>query len=97
MTLRASQRGWVVLFDVTLFNNTLTGLDSVALLGAAAHDADLADQHAFLVVTPTPGSVEMVFGGLLARIGALVVAEPVDATNLRRMVTRAAQRLLVTS
>jgi DNA-binding NtrC family response regulator len=96
MTLRASQRGCVVLFDVMLFNNTLTGLDSVALLGAAAHDAELADQHAFVVITPTPASVEMVFGDLLKRIGAQVVAEPVDPANLRSMVSRAAERLLVT-
>src|SRR6516165_8310903 len=70
LALRESERRMVVLFHVTLFNNTLTGLDSVALLGAATHDADLADQHAFVVVSPTPENVAIVFGNLLKRIGA---------------------------
>ncbi|HEY7093634.1 MAG TPA: hypothetical protein VH393_10665 [Ktedonobacterales bacterium] len=94
-TLRASERCMVVLFDVALFSNTLTGLDSVALLGAATHDADLADQHAFVVISPTPENVELVFGSLLTRIGAPIVAEPVNPDRLRRAVADAERRLLI--
>jgi DNA-binding NtrC family response regulator len=96
-TLRTSERCMVVLFDVALINNTLTGADSVAILGAASHDAYLADQHAFVVISPTPENVEMVFGHLLARISASIVAEPVDPTSLRLAIADAERRLLVTA
>jgi DNA-binding NtrC family response regulator len=96
LALRESERRMVVLFHVTLFNNTLTGLDSVALLGAATHDADLADQHAFVVVSPTPENVAIVFGNLLTRIGAPIVAEPVNPVKLRRAIADAERRLLIT-
>jgi hypothetical protein len=85
----------VVLFDVAIFNNTLTGLDSVAILGAAAHDSDLADRHAFVVISPTPRNVELVFGSLLRRIGAPIVAEPVNPERLRRAIADAERRLLI--
>jgi DNA-binding NtrC family response regulator len=97
LTLRESERCMVVLFDVALFNNTLTGADSVAILGAASRDAYLADQRAFVVISPTPENVEMVFGRLLTRIGASIVAEPVNPDVLRVAVARAVQRLLVTA
>jgi DNA-binding NtrC family response regulator len=97
LALRESERRMVVLFDVTLFNNTLTGLDSVVLLGAVTHDADLADQHAFVVISPTPENVEMVFGSLLTRIGALIVAEPVNPENLRRAIADAERRLPISA
>jgi DNA-binding NtrC family response regulator len=93
LTLRESERSMVVLFDVALFNNTLTGLDSIALLGAATHDGDLADQHAFVVISPTPENVELVFGSLLKRIGAPIVAEPLDPERLRRAIADAERRL----
>jgi DNA-binding NtrC family response regulator len=96
LALRESERRMVVLFYVTLFNNTLTGLDSVALLGAATHDADLADQHAFVVISPTPENVEIVFGSLLRRIGAPIVAEPVNPAKLRRAIADTERRLLIT-
>src|SRR6516162_9767957 len=48
--LRRSERGMIVLFQISLFDNTLSGVDSVAILGAAAHDPRLADQHAFVVI-----------------------------------------------
>jgi DNA-binding NtrC family response regulator len=95
LTLRETERCMVVLFDITLFNNTLTGLDCVALLGAATHDADLAHQHAFVVISPTPENVAMVFGSLLARIGAPIVAEPVNPEKLRRAIADSARRLLI--
>jgi CheY-like chemotaxis protein len=95
--LRESERSMVVLFDVALFNNTLTGADSVAILGAATHDAYLADQHAFVVISPTPENVEIVFGSLLTRIGAPIVAEPVHPEKLRRAIADAECRLLVTA
>jgi DNA-binding NtrC family response regulator len=95
LTLRESACCMVVLFDVTLFNNTLTGLDSVALLGAATHDVNLWEQHAFVVISPTPENVDMVFGRLLKRIGAPIVAEPVNPEELRRAVADAERRLLI--
>jgi DNA-binding NtrC family response regulator len=95
VALRASERCMVVLFDVAIFNNTLTGLDSVAILGAAAHDSDLADRHAFVVISPTPRNVELVFGSLLRRIGAPIVAEPVNPERLRRAIADAERRLLI--
>jgi hypothetical protein len=95
VALRASERCMVVLFDVAIFNNTLTGLDSVAILGAATHDSDLADRHAFVVISPTPRNVELVFGSLLRRIGAPIVAEPVNPERLRRAIADAERRLLI--
>jgi DNA-binding NtrC family response regulator len=95
LTLRESERCMVVLFDVAVFNNTLTGADSLAILGAASHDVDLADQHAFVVITPTPESVEVVFGSLLTRISASIVAEPVDPDVLLQACDHAAERLFV--
>ena len=97
LTLRESGRCMLVIFDVALFNNTLTGADSVAILGAASHDAYLADQHAFVVISPTPENVEIVFGDLIRRISASIVAEPVDPDVLRLAVAQAVQRLLVTA
>ena len=96
-TLRASERGMVVLFDVALFSNTLTGGDSVTLLGAATHDRRLTKQHAFVVITPTPENVAVVFGRMLERIGAPIVAEPVDTASLRRAIIEAERPLLVTA
>jgi CheY-like chemotaxis protein len=95
LALRESERCMVVLFDVTLFNNTLTGLDSVALLGALTHDAELVDQHAFVVISPTPENVAIVFGSQLTCIGAPIVAEPVNPETLRRAIADAEQRLLI--
>ena len=97
LTLHESERCMVVLFDLALFNNTLTGADSVTLLGAASHDASLADQHAFVVISPTPESVEIVFGSLLTRIGAPILAEPVHPEELRRAIADAERRLFVTA
>ncbi len=45
--LRESEGGMVVLFDVSLFDNTMTGADSVAILGAATHDKRLGRQACF--------------------------------------------------
>jgi CheY-like chemotaxis protein len=95
LALRESERRMVILFDVTLFNYTLTGLDSLALLGALTHDADLVDQHTFVVISPTPENVAIVFGSLLTRIGAPIVAEPVNPETLRRAITDAERRLLI--
>jgi hypothetical protein len=96
-TLRESERCMVVLFDVVLFNHTLTGMDSVTLLGAASHEAYLADRHGYVVISPTPENVEIVFGSLLTRIGAPIVAEPVQPERLRRAIAAAEQRLPVTA
>jgi len=96
-TLRESERCMVVLFSVTLFDNAMTGADGIAILGAAAHDAHLADQHAFVVITPTPENVEVVFGRMLERIGAPIVAEPVNPEKLSRAIADAERRLLVTA
>ena len=93
--LRESEGGMVVLFDVSLFDNTMTGADSVAILGAATHDKRLADKHAFVVITPTPEQVEVVFGRVLGRIQAPIVAEPVDPEDLCLVVARAERHLLV--
>ena len=93
--LRESERSMVVLFDVVLFNNIMAGTDSVALLGAAACDAQLADRHAFVLVTPTPEQVEAVLGRLLERLSVPIVAEPLDPDALRLTVAQAARRLLV--
>jgi CheY-like chemotaxis protein len=95
--LRESEGGIVVLFDVSLFDNTMTGADSVAILGAATHDKRLADKRAFVVITPTPENVEVVFGRMLGRIQAPIVAEPVDPECLRHVVAGAARHLLVTA
>jgi CheY-like chemotaxis protein len=94
--LRESEGGMAVLFDVSLFDNTMTGADSVAILGAATHDKRLADKHAFVVITPTPENVEVVFGRMLGRIQAPIVAEPVDPEGLRHVIAGAARHLLVT-
>ncbi len=93
--LRESERSMVVLFDVVLFNNIMAGTDSIALLGAAACDAQLADRHAFVLVTPTPEQVEAVLGRLLERLSVPIVAEPVDPDALRLTVAQAARRLLI--
>lgn len=96
-TLHASERSMLVLFNIALFNNTMTGADCVAILGAAAHDGRLADQHAFVVISPTPENVGVVFGRMLTQIGAPVVAEPVDLEALRLAIARVSRRLLVTA
>jgi DNA-binding NtrC family response regulator len=95
--LSESECGVVVLFDIALPNNTLTGLDSVAILGVAAHDTHLTDRHAFVVITPTPENVELVFGRTLAQINAPIVGEPIDPDALHLAVARASQHLLVTA
>jgi CheY-like chemotaxis protein len=93
--LRESERSMVVLFNVVLFNNVMAGTDGIALLGAAASDAHLADRHAFVLVTPTPEPVDAVLGRLLERLSVPVVAEPLDPDALRLTVAQAARRLFV--
>jgi hypothetical protein len=95
--LRRSERGMIVLFQISLFDNTLSGVDSVAILGAAAHDPRLADQHAFVVITPTPENVDLVFGRMIERIGASIVAEPVEPERLGRAIADAERLLLLTA
>jgi DNA-binding NtrC family response regulator len=95
VALQESERSMVVLFNVVLFNNIMAGTDGIALLGAAAGDAHLADRHAFVLVTPTPEAVAAVLGRLLTRLSVPVVAEPCDPDKLRLTVARAARRLLV--
>jgi hypothetical protein len=94
--LRQSERSMIALIQITLYENTLSGVDSVSILGAAAHDLRLVN-HAFVVITPTPENVDLVFGRTLERIAAPIVAEPVDEERLLRAIARAERRLLVTS
>ena len=95
--LRQSERSMIALFQIVLYENTLSGVDCVTILGAAAHDPRLADQHAFVVVTPTPENVELVFGRMIERISASIVAEPVDPGRLGRAIADAERLLLVTA
>lgn len=95
--LRQSERSMIALFQIVLYENTLSGVDSVSILGAAAHDPRLADQHAFVVITPTPENVELVFGRMIERISASIVAEPVDPGRLGRAIADAERLLLVTA
>lgn len=95
--LRASEGGMVVLFNVILFNNIMTGTDGIALLGAAACDRRLAHQHAFVLVTPTPAQVEMALGRLLDHLAIPLLGEPFNTAELLRMVGRAAQQMLISA
>lgn len=96
-TLRASERGTVVLFNVAMFGNMMPGTDGIAFLGAAAGDSRLARQHAFVIVTPTPEQLEAALGRLLDHLAIPVIAEPLDQDDLLRAVAKAAWRLLVSA
>lgn len=96
-TLRASERGMVVLFNVVLFGNMMQGTDGIAFLGAAACDTRLAHQHAFVIVTPTPEQLEAALGRLLDHLSIPVITEPIDADALLHTVSRSTWRLLVSA
>jgi DNA-binding NtrC family response regulator len=94
-TLQASKDSMVVLFNVTLHENTLTGTDGFAFLGAAACGGQLARRHAFIILTPTPNLLEAALGRLLNRLSIPILAEPVDIDEVCRVVGEAERHLYV--
>jgi DNA-binding NtrC family response regulator len=96
-TLRASADSMVALFNVTLNRNTMTGVDGVAFLGAAACDARLARRHSFIIITPTPGELDAALGKLIKQLSIPILAEPVDMDEMRQLVGEAELRLLVSA
>jgi ActR/RegA family two-component response regulator len=90
--LRASQQKMLVLFHVDLTGYTLSGLDSVLILGALLRDASLA-RHAYILTTESPYAVVQVFDRILARFEVPVLAKPVDAAEVRAAFAMAAGRL----
>jgi CheY-like chemotaxis protein len=93
-TLRGSPQRMLVLFNVSLFDNVMSGLDCARLLGVIAEDTHLAERHAYVVITPSPYNVSMALGKLLDRLAVPVVATPFNRDELLCTVTLAAERLL---
>jgi CheY-like chemotaxis protein len=96
-TLRESEGSMVVLFNVALFDNCMAGTDGITLLGAVASDKRLAQQHAFVIVTPTPEQVETALGRLLNNLSVPILAEPFDTDELLRAISVSTRRLLVSA
>jgi CheY-like chemotaxis protein len=92
--LRSSQQQMLVLFDVNLTAYTMSGLDSVLVLGALLEDARLS-RHAYILTTESPDAVSLAFGKLLARLGVPVVAKPFDAIDVRAVLAAVRDRLEV--
>lgn len=95
--LRASENAMVALFNVELHKNTMTGADGVAFLGAAACDVRLAQRYGFIIITPTPGELDAALGKLIKQLSIPILAEPVDMDEMRRRVSEAECRLLVSA
>lgn len=94
-TLRESEGSMVVLFSVAFFNNCMAGTDGIAVLGAAASERRLSQQHAFVIVTPTPEQVETALGRLLQNLSIPILAEPFDTDDLLHAIAISTQRLLI--
>lgn len=95
--IQASEDSLVVLFNITLHKNAMTGVDGATLLGAAACDVRLAHQHAFIVITPTHDQVEAALGHMLRYLAIPVLAEPVDMDVVVHTVDEEGSRLLVSA
>jgi DNA-binding NtrC family response regulator len=95
--IQASADSLVVLFNITLHKNAMTGADGIMLLGAAACDVRVARQHAFIVITPTHDQVEAALGHMLHYLAIPVLAEPVDMDVVVRTVDEVGSRLLVSA
>ena len=95
--IQASEDNLVVLFNITLHKNAMTGADGIILLGAAACNVRLARQHAFIVITPTQDQVEAALGHMLHYLAIPVLAEPVDMDVVTHTVDEMGSRLLVSA
>jgi DNA-binding NtrC family response regulator len=78
----------VVLLDLLL--PLLNGED---ILKSAAADIDLANRHAFILLTAADQSFKPTFTAVLKQLQVPVVRKPFDLDNLFEMVTQAARRV----
>lgn len=91
--LRESPEPIIAFFTVSLAAGTMTGLDQAAVLGELLQDEQLARRHAFILVTPTPLAVQLVFGRLLERIKVTTLAFPLDREPLLAATWMALQQI----
>jgi two-component system, chemotaxis family, chemotaxis protein CheY len=86
--LRSHQSPMVVLLDLLL--PLLSGED---ILKSAAADAELANRHAFILLTAADQSFKPTFTAVLKQLQVPVVRKPFDLDNLFDVIAQAARRV----
>jgi two-component system chemotaxis response regulator CheY len=86
--LRSHKSPMVVLLDLLL--PLLSGED---ILKSAAADTDLANRHAFILLTAADQSFRPTFTAVLKELQVPVVRKPFDLDNLFEVITQAARRV----